>query len=65
MRFLLIVAGLLCIGGGVYLVTSKPPAVDGAAIELRHGLVVQAGIVFLAVGLATVDVVEALKSRRL
>lgn len=64
MRYLLIVPGLLCIGGGYVLQTSKPPAVDGAALEVRYGLVVQAGAVFLAVGLATIDVVETLKNRR-
>jgi hypothetical protein len=64
MRYLLLVLGLLCAGGGVFLLTAKPAGVDGPAVELRYALLVQAGAVFLAAGLVTIDIVEALKSRR-
>jgi hypothetical protein len=63
MRYVLIVVGVLCTALGYLVVTAKPPAADGAAIELRHGLLVQAGVVFLAVGLATIDIVAVLRSR--
>jgi hypothetical protein len=63
MRYLLLVAGILCTGAGYYLLTAKPPAADGAAIEVRHGLLIQAGVIFIAVGLATIDVVEVLRRR--
>jgi hypothetical protein len=57
MRYLLIVAGLFAVLWG-----SSVAASDSAS---RAGpLLVQAGAIFLAAGLATVDVVLALRDRR-
>jgi hypothetical protein len=64
MRYLLVAVGLVCTTTGFAFVNAKPPAVDGAAIEVRNGLLVVVGVMFLAVGLATIDLVEAIKSRR-
>jgi hypothetical protein len=64
MRYLLAVLGLLCAGIGVFFLISKPPGIDGPAIEMRYSLMVQAGAVLFAAGMATIDIVEALRSRR-
>jgi hypothetical protein len=64
MRYLMLLVGLICAGAGGYLLTMKLPAVDGFGVDLRHALLVQVGVVLIAAGLATIDVVEALKSRR-
>jgi hypothetical protein len=64
MRYLMVLVGLVCAGAGGYLLTMKPPGVDGFGVDLRHALLVQVGVVLIAAGLATIDVVEALKSRR-
>jgi hypothetical protein len=64
MRYLLCILGLLCAGLGIFFLVSKPPGIDGAAMELRYSLLVQAGAVLFAAGAATIDIVEAVKSRR-
>lgn len=64
MRYLSIVLGLLSAGTGVFLLISKPPGIDGPAMELRYSLLVQAGAVLLAAGFAAVDIVETLKGAK-
>ena len=61
MRYLLVVIGLLCVVVGIFILRDTRP---GAGEDVRYGLLVQAGIVFLAVGMATVDIVETLKRKR-
>jgi len=61
MRYLLLVLGILCVGGGFLALNSTRPAANE---DVRLGLIVQAGIVFLAVGMATIDIVETLKRKR-
>ena len=57
MRYLLIVVGLLGVLWGFEMI-----AHDSAS---RYApLLVQAGVIFLAIGLATVDIVEAIKTKR-
>jgi hypothetical protein len=57
MRYLLIVVGLLGVLLGLQAVQFDPATRVGP-------LLVQAGAIFLAVGLATVDIVTAIQARR-
>jgi hypothetical protein len=60
MRYVLLMIGLLCAVVGIVNLASRPMGAE----DVRYGLIVQAGIVFLAVGLATIDIVEAIKRKR-
>ena len=59
MRYLLIVVGLLGVLLGFLAIASGP-----ANARPSGELFVQVGAVFLAVGLATVDIVEEIKAKR-
>jgi hypothetical protein len=60
MRYLLITVGLLAILVGILgIALGMTPQRPGGEFF------VQVGVVFLAVGLATVDVVQAIKAKRL
>jgi hypothetical protein len=58
MRYLLIIVGILGVLLGGYAITSGPTVPSGEFLA-------QVGGVFLAVGLATVDIVETIKAKRL
>ena len=59
MRYLLILVGLLSVLLGSGIIAAGP-----ANASPPGSLFVEAGAVFLAVGLATVDIVEAIKAKR-
>jgi hypothetical protein len=59
MRYLLIVVGLLCVLLGFGLIATGP-----ANASPPGSLFVEVGAVFLAVGLAAVDIVDAIKAKR-
>jgi uncharacterized membrane protein HdeD (DUF308 family) len=59
MRYLLIVVGLLGVLLGFWVIATGPTNASPPG-----SLFVQVGAVFLAVGLATVDIVEAIKAKR-
>lgn len=64
MRFVLVLAGVVSLTYGAWLVMAKPPAVDGAALEIRHSLFVIVGAILLAAGLATIDIVATLQGKK-
>jgi hypothetical protein len=59
MRYLLIVVGLLGVLLGFWIIAARP-----ANASPPGSLFVEVGAVFLAVGSATVDIVEAIKAKR-
>ena len=59
MRYLLIVVGLLGVLLGFWVIASGP-----ANASPPGSLFVEVGAVFLAVGLATVDIVEEIRAKR-
>jgi hypothetical protein len=60
MRYVLIVVGLLGVLLGYLMIVGPDPTSAN-----RNGpVLVQAGAIFLAVGPATVDIVEAIKAKR-
>jgi hypothetical protein len=59
MRYLLIVVGMLGVLLGFWIIASGP-----ANASPPGSLFVEVGAVFLAVGLAAVDIVEAIKATR-
>lgn len=58
MRYLLIVAGFLGVVLGVWAIGAGNPVARPSG-----EFFIQAGAIFLAVGLATVDIVEAIKNK--
>ena len=58
MRYLLIVVGLVGVLLGFWVIATGP-----ANASPPGSLFVEVGAVFLAVGLATVDIVEAIKAK--
>lgn len=59
MRYVLLILGLLFVIGGMIALGDR-----GANATPDRVLVAQAGIVFLAVGMATIDIVEAIRRKR-
>jgi hypothetical protein len=59
MRYLLIVVGLLCVLVGLWAFEFAP--LGGGPFA---PLFVELGVILLAAGLATVDIVEAIKAKR-
>jgi hypothetical protein len=60
MRYLMLVVGLLGVGLGTWVIVAGNPLAKPSG-----EFFVQVGALFLAVGLATVDIVEAMNARRL